>query len=200
MNPIEFETSPPPSQGAIEPAQQGFKLRHALALIGSIAITVAIFLFHERLGNLQSLSYVGAFLAMLLGNATIILPVPGLIIVYLLGARGLDPVLLGLAAGPGAALGELTGYFAGYGGSALISNVRLYERIQGWMSRFGLVVITVLAIIPNPIFDMAGIVAGTMKIKWWQFLLAALLGKTLQAILIAQAGAFSLEWVRGFLE
>jgi uncharacterized membrane protein YdjX (TVP38/TMEM64 family) len=107
---------------------------------------------------------------------------------------------LGLSAGPGAALGELTGYMAGYGSSNLVRDVRLYRRIHGWMRRYGLIVISVLAAIPNPVFDMAGIVAGSMKLKWWQFLLAALLGKTIQAIVIAYAGDLSIGWVRGLLE
>src|SRR5688500_19495171 len=52
---------------------------------------------------------------------------------------------LGLAAGPGAAIGEMTGYLTGYGGSALIDNTKLYGRIKGWMEKYGLVVISVLA-------------------------------------------------------
>ncbi len=178
---------------------QPFGWRHALALLVAAGITAAILLSYQRLGDLRHLAYGGAFLAMLLGNATLILPVPGLIIVYVLGAT-LNPLLLGLAAGPGAALGEMTGYFAGYGGSAFVDNLKLYQRIKGWMERYGLIVITALAAIPNPAFDMAGVVAGSLRLRWWQFLIAAALGKTLQAILIAYAGHFSIGWVRGFLE
>ena len=70
------------------------------------------------------------------GNATIILPVPGLIFVFALG-HTLNPLVVGLVAGPGAALGELTGYLAGYGSSAVIDNLKLYHRIQGWMEKYG---------------------------------------------------------------
>ena len=68
------------------------------------------------------------------------------------------------------------------------------------MERYGLAVIAVLAAIPNPFFDMAGIVAGSLRIKWWHFLLAALIGKTVQAIFIAYAGALGIGWVEGLLE
>jgi membrane protein YqaA with SNARE-associated domain len=146
------------------------------------------------------LAYLGAFLVMLLGNATIILPVPGLTFVFAMGGSGsLSPVLLGLAAGPGAALGELTGYAAGYGGSAVIDNLALYRRLEAWMRRFGPVVISLLAAVPNPFFDMAGVVAGGLRMKWWQFLLAAWIGKTLQGVLVAYAGALSWDWVARLL-
>ncbi len=184
---------------AVKPNEiQKFGWKHVLSLSVAVIVTVSIVLFYDKLGDLQHLAYGGAFLAMLIGNATVILPVPGLIIVYVLGGA-LNPLLLGLAAGPGAALGEMTGYFAGYGGSALIDNMKLYHRIRGWMERYGLIVITLLAAIPNPVFDMAGIVAGSLRLKWWQFLLAAWIGKTIQAVLIACAGALSIGWVRGLL-
>jgi len=188
-----------PTQAKSQPAPQQFGWQHALSLLLAAGISAAIYLFHDRLGDLRHLAYLGGFIAMLVGNATVVLPVPGLILVYILGGR-LNPLLLGLAAGPGAALGEMTGYFAGYGGSAFIGNLALYQRIKGWMDRYGLAVITVLAAIPNPAFDMAGIVAGSLRLRWWQFLIAAALGKTIQATIVAYAGHFSIGWVRGLID
>jgi uncharacterized membrane protein YdjX (TVP38/TMEM64 family) len=191
--------SPLPVTEQAKPWNQKFGMKHFVSLSFALGLTALIYLYHDQLEDLQHFAYAGAFLAMLIGNATVILPVPGLIIVYLLGET-LNPILLGLAAGSGAALGELTGYLAGYGSSALIDNTKLYGRIKGWMERHGLIVITLLAAVPNPAFDMAGIIAGSMRIKWWQFLLAALVGKIIQATLIAIAGDLSIGWVRGFLE
>jgi uncharacterized membrane protein YdjX (TVP38/TMEM64 family) len=193
---------------ALEPVQleagtdtfedQSFDLKHVLSILFAVGVTALIFIFRDHLRNLVHLAYAGAFLAMLVGNATVILPVPGLIFVFALGAT-LNPLLVGLIAGPGAALGELTGYLAGYGGSAVIDNAKFYHRIKGWMERHGVIVITLLAAFPNPLFDMAGIVAGAMRVKWWQFLIAAWIGKTIQGVLVAYAGALSLGWVEQFL-
>ncbi len=179
-------------------ARESFGLKHVLMIAFAVGITLAIYAFRDRLRELQHLAYAGAFLAMLIGNATIILPVPGLIFVFALGGT-LNPLLVGLVAGPGAALGELSGYLAGYGGSAVVDNLELYWRIRRWMERYGLIVITLLAAIPNPLFDVAGIVAGSMRIKWWQFLIAAWVGKTLQGVAVALAGALSLGWVEQLL-
>jgi uncharacterized membrane protein YdjX (TVP38/TMEM64 family) len=181
------------------PPEQTFGWKHLLAIFLALSITLAIFLFRDKLRELEHLAYPGAFLAMLLGNATLILPVPGLIFVFALGGT-LNPLLVGLAAGPGAALGEMTGYLAGFGGSAIMDDFKLYQAIKRWMERYGLFVIIVLSFIPNPLFDMAGMVAGAMRIKWWQFLLAAWIGKTAQALFVAYAGALSLGWVERLLE
>ncbi|GAB4467326.1 MAG: VTT domain-containing protein [Anaerolineae bacterium] len=194
QNPEAAETAGP----ATAPKQERFGWKHLFALLFAAAVTVCIFVFQEELRSLEEVAYFGAFLAMLIGNATLILPVPGLIFVFSLGGT-LNPLLVGLAAGPGAALGELTGYAAGFGGSALIDNFRVYRTFERWMKRYGLLAVAVLATIPNPLFDMAGIVAGASRIKWWQFLLAAWVGKTVQALLVAYAGALSLGWVEQLL-
>jgi uncharacterized membrane protein YdjX (TVP38/TMEM64 family) len=195
---IEADNALPVSEKA-KPWHQQFGLKHFISLAFALGLSAFIYFNYNRLGDLQHFAYAGAFFAMLIGNATVILPVPGLIIVYVLGGT-LNPFLLGLAAGPGAALGEMTGYLTGYGGSALIDNTKLYARIKGWMEKHGLIVIAIMAAIPNPAFDMAGIVAGSLRVKWWQFLIAAMIGKTVQATLIALAGALSIGWVKGFLE
>jgi len=183
----------------VELKPQRFGIQHAAALLVAIAIPVLIYLFRDRVQELSSLGYLGAFLTMLAGNATVILPVPGLFMVFALG-HSLNPLLVGLAAGPGAALGELVGYFAGFSSSGLIKNTAIYKRIKYWVKRYGPIVIAVLAAIPNPTFDVAGLVSGALGIRWWQFLLAVWAGKTVQAIVIAYAGAASLGWVEQLLK
>ncbi len=56
------------------------------------------------------------------------------------------------------------------------------------MRRYGLWVIFVLALIPNPVFDVAGIICGVLRIPVWKFLLAAGAGKVLKATIIAYLG------------
>lgn len=181
-----------------ETQEQPFTVKHLASILFAVGVTALIFIFRDHVRALDELAYLGGFLAMLIGNATILLPVPGLIFVFALGGT-LNPLLVALTAAPGAALGELTGYAAGYGGSAIVDNWKLYNRLEGWMSRYGAVVIVVLAAIPNPVFDLAGVVAGALRMKWWRFLMAALVGKLLQALMIAYAGALSLDWVSRFL-
>ncbi|MBN1430857.1 MAG: VTT domain-containing protein [Anaerolineae bacterium] len=177
---------------------QRFGLKHVGALLLAIAIPILIYIFRDQVRHFDKLGYMGAFLAMLISNATVILPVPGLFIVFVLG-HTYHPLLLGLVVGPGAALGELVAYFAGFSSSGVIRNAKIYKRMEQRVKRYGPAAIAVLAIIPNPAFDIAGVVSGALGIRWWQFLLAAWIGKTIQAIMIAYAGSLSVGWVERLL-
>ncbi len=174
----------------------GFRSRlpRLLALGAVILLSVAIYAYRGRVEELAGYGYVGIFLLSLLANATIILPAPGVMVAFAMG--GVFPAWgIALAAGAGAALGELSGYLAGYGGQAIIEDLRHYEQITAWMRRkrslaYGL--IFVMALIPNPLFDLAGIAAGTLKIPILPFLLWTFAGKTAKMLLFAYAGRWSL--------
>ena len=161
---------------------------HLVALVVSVTITALIVAYRQELANLAAYGYVGVFLISLLGNATVIMPVPSLAVVFA-GGGVLNPLLVGLVAGLGEPLGELTGYMAGYGGSAVIEDRERFRRIQAWMERRGFVTILVLAAIPNPLFDLAGISAGALHYPVTKFLVACWLGKTIKALAIAGLGS-----------
>ncbi len=180
-----------------KPADFGWK--EALALGAALAVTLLIFVFQNRFSGLEQFGYLGAFLAMLLTSATVVLPAGGLILVFLLGGTLPSPVLLGIAAGLGAGLGEFTGYLAGYSGHNAFARTKLYRHWHARVERNAFWTIFLLAVIPTPLFDMAGIAAGALRLPWWKFFLPALLGKTIKTILIALAGAYSIAWVEQLL-
>ena len=172
-----------------EPANFWVKYRAQIAAFGfSIAITAAIVVFRGQLLRLGNLGYLGVFLVAVLGNATVILPVPSLAITFG-GGTFLNPWLVGLVAGVGEPLGELTGYMAGYGGSAIIEDRKRFEQLKDWMQRRGFLTLFVLAAIPNPLFDLAGITAGMLHFPVSRFLLACWLGKTCKALIVAILGS-----------
>ncbi len=107
-------------------------LLRGLSLLAVAAITFAIVLNEDRMEDIAALGYVGAFLAMLLSNATLILPAPGLVFVFALGGT-LNPFGVGLFAAVGATLGEVTGYLTGYSGVAVIDGNLLAERVRLWV-------------------------------------------------------------------
>lgn len=134
--------------------------------------------------------YVGAFLISLVASATIILPAPGIAVVIAMSAA-LDPILLGIVAGVGSAIGELSGYVAGAGGRALVPEDRRgqMERLHALTNRYGVLVLGVLAAIPLPLFDFAGIVAGVLRINIAAFIAAVSVGKSIKYILLIWLGA-----------
>jgi len=186
-----------------KPAKRPFLSRdlylRILVLILVLGITASIFVFRDRLASLAAYGYLGAFFISLLSSATILLPVPGIAVIFALGAT-YDPYLVGLAAGAGSALGELSGYMAGYSGQGVFKSSRTYLRMEHWMRQRGALVIFVFAFVPNPIFDLAGAAAGILRYPVWKFLLFCFLGKTPRSILVAFAGAWALEGVLKFLQ
>lgn len=131
--------------------------------------------------------YVGVFVLTLLASASIVMPSPALGIAALAG-KTLDPWLVGLSGGLAAGLGEITGYMAGRGGSPLVARSRFYPRVERWVQRYGGGTIFVLAFIPGPVFDLAGIAAGTMRMPVRRFLVACIAGKIARFILVAWLG------------
>jgi uncharacterized membrane protein YdjX (TVP38/TMEM64 family) len=98
----------------------------------------------------------------------------------------------------GVALGELSGYLAGFSGQAVVERVAFYERLTGWMRkhpRLSYFAILILAFVPNPLFDLAGVAAGALKIPLWKFLVPCAIGKILKMAMFAYAGAYSINWL-----
>lgn len=189
-----------PASPAAESQPPFWKTRvfRLLVLAVVLMISAAIFAFRDRFAELAAVGYSGIFLVSLLSSATIILPAPSLALVFAMGSA-LPPLLVGLAAGVGEALGELTGYAAGFGGRAVIEEQETYGRLREWMARRGGITILVLSVVPNPFFDLAGIAAGTLRYPLWRFLLLCWLGKSIKTTLVAWAGAQSLQIIKPFL-
>jgi len=173
-------------------------LTRLLAIAVVIVITLAIWRVADRLEQFKLWGYPGIFVISFLGNATVILPAPSLALVFAMGGI-LNPLLVGLVAGPAEALGESTGYLAGYSGRAVIENLRMYERLRDWMQRNGALTTFVLSVVPNPFFDLAGIAAGVLHYPFTRFLFFCWLGKTIKTTAFAYAGAYSLTYFERFL-
>ncbi|MEJ2758860.1 MAG: VTT domain-containing protein [Anaerolineales bacterium] len=177
-------------------------LARIAALIFVVAITIYIlYLPPAQAAKLESYGYAGIFLISILANATVLIPAPGLVIVFSMGAK-FSPLLVGLAAGAGATLGELSGYLAGFSGQAIIEDQKRYDQMVRWMKKNGPLTISLLAFIPNPLFDLAGMVAGALKMPLGQFLFYALIGKILKMLVFAYmgAGVLSAPWLAKLLQ
>jgi len=159
-----------------------------LALLFSITLTVLVIVFRDEILKLQTWGYLGIFIINVLGNATVLFPIPSLAVNFA-GGSVFNPFIVGLVAGVAEPIGELSGYLAGYGGSAAFEKRPNYIKVKQWMERRGFLTVFALSAIPNPLFDMAGMAAGALRFPIWKFLLACWLGKTLKATVLALLGA-----------
>lgn len=160
-----------------------------LALACSITLTVLVFVYRDVVVELQVYGYLGIFILSIITSSSIVVPVPGWIVVAALGAV-LNPVLVGVISGFGGTIGELTGYALGYGGRIAVDKGKLYERMVRWMKRWGSLTIFVLALIPNPVFDVAGAAAGLLRFPVWKFLIMGAAGRIPKHILFAYIGVW----------
>jgi membrane protein DedA with SNARE-associated domain len=173
-------------------------LLRVLTLLAVIAIVIFVYSLRGRTEQLAAYGYPGVFLIALLANATVVLPAPGVAVVFAMGGV-LNPLWVALAAATGAALGELTGYLAGFSGQGLVENSARYERIAPWVNRYGALAIFFFAALPNPFFDVAGVAAGMLRLPLRKFLPACWAGQTVKMLAFAYAGAGSLAWLQRYL-
>ena len=168
-----------------------------LALVGVVGITFYIFSIRERVAEFAAFGYPGIFFIALLANATILLPAPGVAIIYAMGAV-FNPFGVGLAAGTGGAIGELSGYLAGFSGQGVVERMDVYDRVKPWVDKYGGWAIMVLSAIPNPLFDVAGIAAGIAKMPIQTFLFFTWMGQLIKMTLFALAGKYSIQFLTNF--
>ncbi len=172
----------------------------ALALLGIAVLAAAlVYAWHSELDlrSLGAFGYPGVFLLAFLSAATVLVPVPGLLATTAGGALW-NPAILGLAAGLGAASGEVIGYAAGRAGRLSLQG-RLGGRCQTaekCLGRFGFWAILALATIPNPVFDVIGLAAGALAYPASRFWLAAAIGNCLKYTAFAHLGGM-LTWPIG---
>ena len=168
-----------------------------LTLLFVITLGALIFVFRDRVQELASYGYAGIFLIAMIANATVFLPVPGVMVVFAMGAV-FNPWLIAIFAGLGAAVGELSGYLLGFSGQGLAARSETLVRVSDWMEhnrKSSDLSILAMAAIPNPFFDLAGIAAGTLKIPVWRFLLSCAAGSVIKMLFFAFAGDQSLNWI-----
>lgn len=140
--------------------------------------------------------YLGAFIVCIIGNVSIILPLPFALVVYAFGSV-LNPLLLGIVAGVGSTIGEMSSYIVGRGGRRVIEGRyggRL-DVVRKLVEKHGMLVVFLVALLPIP-DDLLLIPLGMMKYSVKKLLVAMLLGKTGMCLFLAYAGAYSLSYFR----
>ena len=172
-------------------------LKEILFLLAILAISAAVALllikfqrtFEISLRGYGWVAYLVVFGANLLSSASIFIPAPG--IAFTLAASAVwDPMFVALAAGTGDALGEMSGYWVGYVGEQIIvdENLSVYRKARAWMDKYGIWAVLAVALVPIMPYDLIGMSAGALKIKWWKFFLATWVGKLERAFVVSYFG------------
>jgi len=179
-------------------SEQKLILARILAIIAVIALSLFIYSIRDKALLLAKFGYAGIFLLTFFSYATIILPAPGFLFVFTMGAV-LNPIGVAISAGLGAACGEISGYLVGFSGQGIAEKSVNYEKLFNFMEvnhRLRDITIFVFALIPNPFFDLVGLVAGALKFPLLRFLFFCALGNILKMFAFAYLGENFFQWLK----
>ena len=157
---------------------------------------------------LVSIGPLGLFIAAIIGNASLFLPLPvDLLIIPLasvdyFGLGIITPFILGLIVGVGASIGEFSGYLIGLAGIKSFETMKKQEidqlkLLKERLEKVGIPLIAFFAFTPLP-FDLIGIAAGLAKYSKTKFFIGCALGKIPRYIILAYAGYFGITFLIHF--
>ena len=142
-----------------------------LALSLFIFISVMAWKLKGFMQKCMPLTLLGLLLTCFVMNSTVLIPSSSLLVV-LEYSYVLNPLCVILVGAIGASLGELTGYMVGVEGGSIVRRFKKVSKIANFRKH------SFWRITSFPIFDIAGIVAGSIRINTLKFLLASFIGKT----------------------
>ncbi|MDI6806514.1 MAG: VTT domain-containing protein [Candidatus Aenigmarchaeota archaeon] len=156
---------------------------------------------------LMNFSYLAVFFIGMVSTSTIFLPLPLDIAILLTVGLGLNPYLVGILAGVGAGIGEITGYLIGAGGRAIIKEKKrrphgllgvlhktILKTTSKMFKKYCFYIIIVASFIPFT-FDFVGILSGAVRYDVKKFLVAAIIGKVSKYLLITFVGSWIIGWI-----
>lgn len=162
-----------------------------------VALSIAIFLLRDRLENIGQVGYLGLFALCFLANSTVLLPAPSLMIAASC-ALILNPIAVAFVAALGSSLGEFVGYLFGNTGASLSPKfAALLDQLNARVKSPAALVF-LLALLPLPLFDVAGVYSGGTKMRLWLFFLMCLLGKFLKMLVYTHIYEL-MDWAAGYL-
>jgi uncharacterized membrane protein YdjX (TVP38/TMEM64 family) len=174
------------------------KVALAAGIVLVFAVTIYAVVVRPDISSLAAFGYPGVTILMFFSSGSILFPAPGFAAVLAAGTVW-NPVLVGLFAGVGAATGELAGYLVGTGGKKILSLTenKRWRRAQNWLRHHGFIAIMIFALIPNPFFDIIGVLAGSLAYPVRRFWLACLIGNSVKYVGMAALGGTAITWWLG---
>lgn len=163
---------------------------YLITFLVSVAFIFLAFVFQDKLSQFKSLGLLGIFLINFFGSATIFIPSPAIVSVFAGGAV-YGVVAVAIVASIGAALGDMLGFFIGDSGKHILlqKDNKWFRLGHEYFIRYGGLFVFVFALIPNPLFDGVGLIAGALGYSRYRFFVILFVGRLLRNFLVAFAGS-----------
>ena len=173
---------------------QKFLTRVTPLLISIVFVATGLVLWTTGTFNIETAGYTSIWFLAFIGAALVFLPVSSLAAVCVAATVDLNPFLIAVVAASAEAVGELTGYLAGMGGKAVFERNRFYLRFKNLFLRYAALTLFFGSSIPNPLFDIMGVAAGSILYPVRRFLLLVFIGKTIKFTWVALGCYYGVTW------
>lgn len=149
-----------------------------MALILFILVSLFAWKLKDVMKKWMPLTLLGLLLTCFVMNSTVLLPSSSLLVV-LEYSYILNPFCVIGVGALGTSLGELTGYMIGAEGGSIIKKYKRDTKFKN-LRKHSFLWVMIFAFIPFPVFDIAGIWAGSIRMNPLKFLLASMIGKAVK--------------------
>ena len=165
-----------------------------VSIVLSVAFCALVVIYWQEFVRFARYGYIGVFIVSFLADVTLFVPVPYMFVVFTLGGV-LNPILVGLIAGAGEAIGSMVVYMTGLSSARAFHALdhHVMDRFRVWIKTRGALSVFVMSAILNPLFYPFTAIAGMMHFGWWRFFLLCLAGKCLKDVLLAVAGYYGVK-------
>jgi len=158
------------------------KRRALYSILGVVIVALIsgglLWRFMVKGDSLGQLGLLGVLIAAMLSHLTVVAR-DMFIPLFLPLASVYHPVLLGTMAGAGAAIGEVTTYFLGWGVAEGLEEMSDAEdRIARWINKYGLWAVLLVALTPLPDTPVI-ILAGSRKLPFSKLAVVEVFGKSI---------------------
>jgi len=158
----------------------------------SMLLSIAFYVFKDYFREASSFGLFGIFIVNFVSSATFFVSAPAFLTI-ITGGNLYSPILVAGIAAVGACLGDMLGFAFGYSGRRLtkkkLDRHKTIRFLEKHFHRHGTLIILLLAIIPNPLFDAIGILAGVVNYSPFKFFTLMLFGRFLRYWALAQFGS-----------
>lgn len=158
----------------------------------SIVLSIAFYVFRDYFKDASSLGLLGLFIVNFISSATFFVSAPAFLTI-IAGGNLYSPILVAIIAAGGACLGDMLGFAFGHSGRKLtkkkLDRYKSIRFLEKHFHRHGALIIFIIAIIPNPFFDVVGILAGVLNYSPVKFFTVMLVGRFIRYWVLAQVGS-----------
>lgn len=168
------------------------KLYAGTIFLLSVVLSIAFFVFRDYFKEASSLGLFGLFVVNFVSSATFFISAPAFLTI-ITGGNLYSPIVVATVAALGACLGDMLGFAFGHSGRRLtkkkLDEHKVIRFLEKHFHRHGMLIIFLLAIIPNPFFDAIGILAGVVNYPVLRFFAIMLVGRFIRYWALAEVGA-----------